>query len=187
MMKKQSSELIVFTLLAFGVIAGAAILLQSVTMYDKAISALSANMNPNQSETIDIDNGSGTFTMNDDGIKLELAFKQAKFSKNDDGDVVMDVTYDVTNTGSTSVYPIFRISGYSGESTSEELPGKTDSDDLSQKELQTGELVSSSSSFVVSSAGESDSSVPDSITLSVSSIYDGALSVKVPVPESVRE
>ena len=190
-MGKFKSELVVFALMAVGVVAGAVLVIESVRMYDDVTSSISSQLQEKgndstgdaKSRTVSIDR-TETFVMpSSDGgeFQMTMRVKQATAYERD-GKTIIGIDYEVMNGGADQAYPIFRMSCSLTGSPADELGGDDGLGNISDDAIAPGESMESTASFVLSKGDEGNGKVPSSVTLRVTSMYGGTMSVDIDVP-----
>lgn len=190
-MGEERSELVVFALMAIGVVAGAALVIESVRMYDDVALSISSQLQEKgndstdgtKSRTVSIDRAE-TFVMpSSDGgeFQVTMRVKQA-IAYERDGETIIEIDYEVMNGGTEQAYPMLRISCSPTESPTDEFGGDDGLSRISEEAIAPGKSMESTASFVLSKGDERDGKVPSPVTLRVTSMYGGTMSVDIDVP-----
>lgn len=191
LMGEERSELVVFALMAIGVVAGAALVIESVRMYDDVALSISSQLQEKgndstdgtKSRTVSIDRAE-TFVMpSSDGgeFQVTMRVKQA-IAYERDGETIIEIDYEVMNGGTEQAYPMLRISCSPTESPTDEFGGDDGLSRISEEAIAPGKSMESTASFVLSKGDERDGKVPSPVTLRVTSMYGGTMSVDIDVP-----
>jgi len=181
-MGKFKSELVVFALMAVGVVAGAVLVIESVRMYDDVTSSISSQLQEKGNDSTG-DAKSRTVMPSSDGgeFQMTMRVKQATAYERD-GKTIIGIDYEVMNGGADQAYPMFRMSCSLTGSPADELGGDDGLGNISDDAIAPGESMESTASFVLSKGDEGNGKVPSSVTLRVTSMYGGTMSVDIDVP-----